>query len=329
MRHRLLGPSGLRVSDLCLGTLTFGESKDWGAAPAEAQAILAAFADAGGTFIDTAPNYGDGAAETIVGRFIAGARDAYVLATKYTASTSRHPLAGGNSRKALRQSIEASLKRLGTDHVDLLWLHFWDGTTPTEEIVRGMDDLITAGKILYWGCSDSPAWLVSRAATLAQLRGRAAPIAIQCEFNLAARTPERELLPMADALDLGVVCWGPLAAGALSGAQHTRIAHPPPALANVAEQVEAVSREVSMSMVQLALGWLIGRGHIPLVGARTAMQLTQSLTASPLDAALLGRLDAIAPPELGFPHALISSSYLRRFALGDTDRVVGPSRARS
>jgi aryl-alcohol dehydrogenase-like predicted oxidoreductase len=328
MRHRLLGGSGLRVSQLCLGSLTFGETRSWGASAAEAESILRAFADAGGSFIDTAPNYAGGAAEAIIGDFVRGSRDDFVIATKYTASANAHPLAGGNSRKSLRKSVEASLSRLGTDHIDLLWLHFWDGTTPTEEIVRGIDDLIGAGKLLYWGISDTPAWLVSRAVTLAQQQGRAAPMAVQIEYNVAARTAERELLPMAAALDLGTVCWGPLAAGALAGGDRTRLAKLPVALAPVAEAVRALADESGVAMPALALGWLLSRGHVPLVGARTAAQLSDTLTATELDAAALARLDAIAPPEPGFPHGLIGSSYLRKFALGDPDCLIPPSRER-
>jgi aryl-alcohol dehydrogenase-like predicted oxidoreductase len=335
MRHRLLGGSGLRVSELCLGSLTFGETKPWGADAETSAAILAAFAGAGGTFIDTAPNYAGGAAEEIVGRFVADQRDAFVLATKYTAAMNRHLLAGGNSRKALRHSVEASLRRLGTDHIDLLWLHFWDGTTPTEEIVRSIDDLISAGKILYWGISDTPAWLVSRATTLAQVANRAGPVAIQIEYNAVSRTPERELIPMAMALDLGVVCWGPLAAGALSGGREPRrtASLSPPSLA--AESLAEVAEQTGYSMISLALGWLLASGCVPLVGARTVGQLSEQIAAveqlsgAPLDEALVARICNVAPPELGFPHALISSNYLRRFALGDPDQLVPPGRIRS
>jgi aryl-alcohol dehydrogenase-like predicted oxidoreductase len=333
MRHRLLGGSGLRVSELCLGTMTFGEQKGWGSDASAADAILAAFADAGGTFIDTAPNYAGGVAEEIVGRFLAGRRDDFAVATKFTASPRAHPLAGGNSRKALRSSVEASLNRLGTDHIDLLWLHFWDGTSPLDEIVRGLDDLVSAGKILYWGFSDTPAWLVSRAAAIAELRGRAGPIATQIEYNVGARTPERELLPMADALDLGVVCWGPLGAGALVGGSLARFAGAKlaPGLAAAAQAVEALATQSGIPASTLALRWLLERGHVPLVGARTREQITASLAALEIEVAVdvLARLDAVAPPEPGFPHGLIGSSYLRRLALGNPGGLAPPRRARA
>jgi aryl-alcohol dehydrogenase-like predicted oxidoreductase len=328
MRHRLLGHTGLRVSELCLGTLTFGERKDWGADADTARAILTRFADAGGTFLDTAPNYADGTAEEIVGDFTAGARDDFVIATKYTASTSRHPLAGGNSRKSLMRSVEASLKRLRTDHIDLLWLHFWDGTTPVAEVMRALDDLVRSGTVLYIGFSDAPAWIVSRAATMAEERGWVKPAAIQLEYNLLARTPERELLPMAEAMDLGRVCWGPLAAGALAGGERRRLARMPAKLAEGAAAVAAIAAEAGLSPPALALGWLLARDCLPVIGARVAGQLEAALSLAPLDPALLERVDAIAPVDPGFPHALIGSSYLRRFALGDPERTALPARPR-
>ena len=329
MRHHLLGHSGLRVSELCLGTLTFGEQKAWGADPDEARCILSRFADAGGTFLDTAPNYGDGEAEAITGAFIAGARDDYIIATKFTASTAPHPLSGGNSRKAMIRSVEGSLRRLGTDHIDLLWLHFWDATTPLDEILRALDDLVRAGKILYTGFSDTPAWLVSRAVTMADLRGWARLVAIQLEYNILARTPERELLPMANALDLGRVCWGPLAAGALAGGERQRLAKMPAKLAENAAAVVKIAVELGLSPVALALGWLRSRDCIPIVGARTQGQIEAAFSPALLDTAVVQRLDAIAPVDPGFPHALIGSSYLRRFALGDLERVMRPKRPRA
>ncbi|MDX3898935.1 MAG: aldo/keto reductase [Sphingobium sp.] len=328
MRHRLLGGSGLRVSELCLGTLTFGERKDWGADADTAFAILTRFSDAGGTFIDMAPNYGDGAGEEIVGAFVTGRRHDFVLATKFTAATQRHPLAGGNSRKAMIHSVEASLRRLGTDYIDLLWLHFWDGTTPIDEIARGLDDLVSSGKILYAGFSDTPAWLVSRAATIAELRGWARPVAIQLEYNILARTPERELLPMAEAMDLGRVCWGPLAAGALTGGEHTRLAKIPPRLAEGAAACVEIATAAGSSPIALALGWLISRGCVPVVGARRPEQLDEALALETIAPDVLAKLDAIATPDLGFPHALIGSSYLRRFALGEPDGLIPLARPR-
>lgn len=334
MRHKLLGPSGLRVSELCLGTLTFGENRVWGTDAEAAGVILRAFADAGGTFLDTAPNYGDGVAEEIIGRFVAGRRDDFVIATKFTAASSRHPLAGGNSRKSMIRSVDASLRRLGTDHIDLLWLHYWDGTTPLDEIMRALDDLVRAGKLLYIGISDTPAWLIGRAALLAELRGWSRVITAQFEYNLAARTAERELLPMAEALDLGIVCWGPLAAGALAGGgdpKRRSAEAVPPAIARVAAAVQARAQDAGLPPAALALRWLMARGLIPLVGARTPEQIVATITAAEKDIepALLTALDDLARPEMGFPHELIGSSYLRKLALGDPAVLLPPKRPRA
>jgi aryl-alcohol dehydrogenase-like predicted oxidoreductase len=337
LRYRLLGPSGLRVSEVCLGTMTFGESRAWGADEATAHAILDRFAEAGGTLIDTAPNYAGGAAEEIVGRYVAGRRDRFVIGTKFTASADPHVSITGNGRKAMRASVEASLRRLGTDHIDLLWLHFWDGTAPLDEILRGLDDLVTQGKVLHIGLSDTPAWLASRAATLAQLRASAPVAAVQIEYSVAARSAERELLPMAEALDLGVLCWGPLAAGALAGGDDPRRrsrAQLPGQLAEVAEGLAAIARDAGVSPLALALYWVLRHprwhGLIPILGARRPDHLAAALDAMAEDIDLshhAARLEALAPVELGFPHDLIASPYLRKMALGGiADRVHAPRR---
>ncbi|MDJ0854760.1 MAG: aldo/keto reductase, partial [Desulfobacterales bacterium] len=211
MRYRLLGHSGLRVSELCLGAMTFGDDRGWGASPAESRRIFDAFAEAGGNFIDTADIYTAGTSEKLVGEFVAGDRERFVLATKYSNSAPvGDPNAAGNHRKNMVQSLEASLKRMQLDYIDLYWLHAWDFMTPVEEVMRAFDDLVRAGKILYAGISDTPAWIVSRADALADFRGWSRFVAIQVEYSLVERTVERELLPMAKALDLGVTAWSPL-----------------------------------------------------------------------------------------------------------------------
>ena len=218
MKYHLLGRSGLRVSELCLGAMTFGEEWGWGASKEESHKIFNAYVDAGGNFIDTANNYTGGTSEKYVGEFISGDRDRFVLATKYTSNTRRgDPNAGGNHRKNIAQSLEASLKRLNTDYIDLYWVHAWDPLTPIEETVRALDDMVRAGKILYIGISDTPAWIVSQANPLANLRGWTEFAGIQIEYSLIERTPERELLPMAGALDIGVTAWSPLGGGVLTG----------------------------------------------------------------------------------------------------------------
>jgi aryl-alcohol dehydrogenase-like predicted oxidoreductase len=209
MNYRLFGPCGLRVSEIALGTMTFGEEWGWGASREESRRIFDAFAAAGGNFIDTANRYTEGTSERLVGEFVAAERERFVVATKYTLFNRKgDPNAAGNHRKNLVQSLEASLKRLGTGYVDLLWVHAWDHLTPVEEVMRGLDDVVRAGKALYVGVSDTPAWIVARANTLAELRGWTPFAGIQIEYSLIQRTVERELLPMARGLGLAVTAWG-------------------------------------------------------------------------------------------------------------------------
>src|SRR6202041_3532645 len=222
MRYRLLGKSGLRVSELCLGTMTFGEDWGWGASKDESRKVYDAFLEAGGKFIDTANVYTNGTSERFLGEFIRGDRQSVVLATKYSnAAPGNDPNAAGNHRKSMMQALEASLKRLQTDYIDLYWVHIWDGITPTEEVMRGLDDIVRQGKVLYVGISDAPAWWVAQANTLAELRGRTRFIGLQIEYSLIERTVERELIPMAKAFNLGLVAWSPLAGGLLSGKYHS------------------------------------------------------------------------------------------------------------
>jgi aryl-alcohol dehydrogenase-like predicted oxidoreductase len=205
MRYKLLGKSGLRVSELCLGTMTFGEDWGWGSTKDESRKIYDAFLEAGGNFIDTANVYTNGTSERLLGEFMHGQRERIVLATKYTgAAPGTDPNAAGNQRKSMVQALEASLKRLKTDYIDLYWLHIWDQITPIEEVMRAFDDLVRQGKILYAGVSDMPAWVVAKANTLADLRGWTPFVGLQIEYSLIERTPERELLPMAAELGLGV-----------------------------------------------------------------------------------------------------------------------------
>ena len=218
MKYYLLGKSGLRVSEICLGAMTFGEEWGWGASKEDSRKVFDVYVDAGGNFVDTANNYTGGTSEKYVGEFIASDRNRFVLATKYTSNTRRgDPNAGGNHRKNMVQSLEASLKRLNTDYIDLYWVHAWDPMTPIEEMMHALEDMIKSGKILYAGISDAPAWVVSQANTLANLKGWTEFIGIQIEYSLIERTSERELLPMASALDVGVTAWSPLGGGVLTG----------------------------------------------------------------------------------------------------------------
>ncbi|NEQ41509.1 MAG: aldo/keto reductase, partial [Okeania sp. SIO3I5] len=217
MQYKLLGKSGLRVSELCLGTMTFGDDWGWGSSQQESKTIYDSFREAGANFIDTANVYTNGTSEKFLGEFIASERDAVVLATKYTNGLGdKNPNGGGNQRKNMVQSVEASLKRLNTDYIDLLWLHIWDFMTPAEEVMRAFDDLVRAGKVLYIGISDAPAWVVAQCNTLAELRGWTQFVGLQIEYSLIQRTPERELLPMSRTFDIGVTAWSPLAGGWLS-----------------------------------------------------------------------------------------------------------------
>ncbi len=218
MKNYLLGKSGLRVSELALGAMSFGTEWGWGIELNEARKMLDLYIDSGGNFVDTANCYTNGSSEKMLGELLGEKRQQIVLSTKYTMNTHPgDPNGGGNHRKSMVRSVETSLQRLKTDYIDLLYLHIWDGTTPVEEILRAMDDLVRAGKVLYVGISDTPAWQISRMQAIADLRGWSPLVALQIEYNLIERTTERELIPMANEMGLGVVPWSPLANGLLSG----------------------------------------------------------------------------------------------------------------
>ena len=344
--YRTLGRSGLRVSPLALGTMTFGTDWGWGADEAEARRIFDLYVERGGNFIDTANFYTGGSSETLLGRFAAGRRDRLVLATKY--SLNMHPgdpNAGGNHRKSLVQSVDASLRRLGTDYIDLLYLHIWDDTTPVDEVMRGFDDLVRQGKLLYAGISDTPAWQVARMQTLAELRGWAPLVALQIEYSLVQRTVERDLVPMADALGLAVAAWSPLGMGVLAGKyrradlargdrdsvavrgtrQQVALTHDMLSDRNlqIADTVREIAQQLNRSSAQVALAWLLqrpGPGAIPIAGARTLAQFEDNLGA--LDVRLspehLQQLDAASAVPLGFPHDFMRLPVPRNNIFGGT-----------
>src|SRR5712675_2425789 len=217
MQYRLLGNSGLRVSEAALGAMTFGDEWGWGAPKDEARKVYDAFREAGGNFVDTANFYTNGTSESFLGEFMQGHRQSIVLATKYTNSNpGTDPNAAGNQRKNMMQAVEASLKRLKTDYIDLYWLHNWDQLTPAEEVMRGFDDLVRAGKVLYVGISDAPAWVVAKSNALAELRGWTRYVGLQIEYSLLERTVERELLPVAKDQQMTVLAWSPLRSGLLA-----------------------------------------------------------------------------------------------------------------
>ena len=323
MRYRTLGRSGLRVSELVLGAMTFGEQGGVGAPLDECRRMLDCYADAGGNTIDTAINYREGASEEIVGELLLGRRESFVLGTKYTVSRDRtDPNAAGNARKNLRASLETSLRRLRTDYIDLYWVHMWDRATPIEETMRALDDAVTAGKILYVGISDAPAWVVARANTLADWHGWSPFVGLQVPYNLLQRDVERELLPMAETLGLGVTTWSPLAGGLLCG-KYTQVggpetgsrlaAHPltEHELAT-AHVVQDVANELGATASQVAIAWIISRGDTihPIIGARREGQLRDNLGALDLrlPAEAIVRLEQAGDFSLGFPADFIAQT---------------------
>lgn len=328
MRYRTFGRSGLRVSELFLGTMTFGEEWGWGASIDECRKIFTAYAEAGGNVIDTANQYTNGDSERIVGELIKGDRDRFVVSTKYTLSVDgTDPNASGNHRMSLRRSLEQSLTRLGTDRIDLFWVHIWDPRTPIEETMRALDDAVRAGKVLYVGISDTPAWVVARANTQAELRGWTPFVGLQLPYSLAQRDIERELLPMADELGMSTAAWSPLAGGLLSG-KFTRGTHDRPTRIDptsiserdlgIARAVDQVADELGTTSSQVALAWTMARRPSlhPILGARRLDQLADNMTAATLTLPdeLVGRLDDASAIPLGFPHDFIVST--RNFVYG-------------
>ena len=330
MRYKLLGKSGLRVSELCLGTMTFGDDWGWGAPKDESRKIFDAFAEgAGGNFIDTANNYTNGTSEKFVGEFVKRDRDHFVIATKYTLTERKQdPNFGGNHRKNMRRSVEGSLQRLGTDHIDLLWLHMWDGMTPVDEVMRALDDLVGAGKVLYVGISDTPAWVVSQANMLADLRGWSRFVAYQGEYSLASRAPERDILPMTQALDITFLAWGALEGGELTGKYNSPTNEPKRSsdtndrIKQIASVLMEVAREAGRTPSQVAINWARQRPYnmIPIIGARSEKQLLDNLGCLEFELTdqQIQRLDEASPIDLGFPHAFLGSNHVRGLIFGET-----------
>jgi aryl-alcohol dehydrogenase-like predicted oxidoreductase len=316
-----LGRSGLRVSPLTLGTMTFGEDWGWGASPQASEAILAEYLERGGNVVDTANIYTNGHSEKIVGDFFAarpGLRERVVLSTKFFANLHPgDPNGGGGGRKALIAQLHESLRRLQTDYVDLYWLHNWDRRAPIEETLRALHDLVAAGKIRYVGLSDVPAWVSAQAQTTAHFRGWAPVTALQLEYSLLERTPEGELLPMAEALGMGVLPWSPLRSGQLSGKYARDNAAPADSRRaglidgptgrdwDVIEAVAQVAAQLGVSSAQVALAWVRSRPAVTstLIGARTIEQLRSNLAS--LEITLrpeqLATLDEPSAPSLDFP----------------------------
>jgi aryl-alcohol dehydrogenase-like predicted oxidoreductase len=335
MRYRTFGRlTGLRVSEYALGAGNFGTSWGVGAEPAEARRMFERFAEAGGTLIDTAETYQHGESETLLGDFLAADRDQFVVATKYSV---------GNDRRGMVRAVEGSLERLKTDRIDLYWVHHQDGVTPIEEVLRGLDDLVTSGKILHAGFSNFPAWRVARAQTIAELRGWAPVTGIQVEYSLVERSADRELLPMAEALGLGVALWSPLGGGLLTGKYResdagrltdwNRLIHTEDSgqKTRTVDEVLAIATELDVPPAQVAMAWLRDRDArsatslISIIGPRNVAQLDDYLAA--LDVTLTreqaDRLDAVSAPTLGVPHG-VAAEVRERFVGADFDLAPVP-----
>ena len=340
--YRLLGRSGLRVSPLCLGTMSFGTDWGWGSDEKASREVFDAYTARGGNFIDTANFYTGGTSEKILGRLLGAERDRFVLATKYTLSMREDdPNAGGNHRKSMARSIDASLKRMDTDYIDLYWLHAWDYTTPPDEVMRALDDLVRAGKVLYLGISDTPAWKSAQCNTIAELSGWTRFIAQQVPYSLGQREPERDLIPMGNELGIATLPWSPLDGGILTGkyAADDLVCMREVRTANtlvsdqrrvnltekklkIADTVKQVAQRVGRSAAQVALNWVLGRPGVvsPVIGARTVKHLEDNVGALDfrLDDEAIDTLDRVSAISRGFPHEMIEGDFVKSLIHGRT-----------
>lgn len=341
MKYKKLGSSGLKVSELCLGTMTFGEEFGIGAPETECRDVYDAFLAAGGNFLDTADMYNAGTSERMLGDFVGRDRDYLVLASKYSLTTrTDDPNAGGSHRKNLVQSLEASLRRLQTEYLDLYWVHGWDGSTGMAEVMRALDDQVHAGKILHIGVSNAPAWVIAAANTLATERNLTPFTAMQLHYNLIERSIERDHFAVARAQDMAILPWSPLAGGFLTGkfdeaaaagaSDGARLLSSPrggqlledAGKLEVAEAVSAMARDIGCSTAQLALAWMMRRSQacvVPVIGARKASQLEDNLGAVDVEVseAQLAKLDALTGLEPEYPHTLYASEFFNTMMYGE------------
>jgi aryl-alcohol dehydrogenase-like predicted oxidoreductase len=342
--YTLLGSSGLRVSPLCLGTMTFGTEWGWGAPIETARAIFDRYLEAGGNFVDTADLYTAGKSEEFLGEFLKARRDRVVLATKYTFNAQPgDPNAGGNQRKNFRRAVEGSLQRLRTDYIDLYWLHCWDGLTPVDEVMATVDALVREGKILHFALSDTPAWYAARAWTLAEMRGWERPCAMQLEYSLVERNIEREHIPLALESRMAVLPWSPLASGFLTG-KYKRTASDiegqgrlqqmknnpifdkfAPENWRVLDELLLVAKELGRSPAQVALNWVTKRPGVAstIIGATSLAQLDDNLKALEFDIPkeLAKRLEAAGRPKTVFPYTFFEPARRGGVSGGTTVRA--------
>ena len=335
MNYKLFGKTGLRVSELALGTMTFGTEWGYGADYNDSKDIFDFYANADGNFIDTANLYTNGSSEKYVGEFIARDRDHFVLSTKYTLRDSnaddrkQDPNYSGNHRKNLMRSVEASLKRLNTSYIDILWLHAWDFYTPLDEILRGLNDLVSSGKVNYIGISDTPAWIVAEANTISHFRGWSAFAGLQIEYSLVQRSAERDLIPMADHFGMTVTNWSPLAGGVLTGKylNNEKGRHPVGSgkrterNMNIAEAVVNIAKVYGYTPSQVAIAFTRRNklNTIPILGARTLEQVQDCLGAATIElpTEAIMELESVSKIELGFPHDFLNSKNVKDIVFSD------------
>ncbi len=353
--YRRLGDSGLMVSPLCLGTMTFGTAWGWGADEETSRAIFDAYADAGGNFIDTADFYTNGESERLVGDFVRTDRDRFIVATKYTINRRRNaadPNAGGNARRSMIRGLEASLKRMKLEAVDLFWLHMWDFSTPVDEVMRAFDDLVRSGKVHYIAISDTPAWKIAQLNTYAHAHALTRFVATQQEYSLIRRDLERDVIPMARELGVAVLPWSPLGGGVLTGKYTRQDLEAQQAAAkdkrgggdpfdsenrmiqlterkiSVAEAVRTVADEIGASPAQVALRWLLTRAGVTsvIIGARKMNQIEDNLGALAVDLGEdhLETLEKASRIELGFPHDFVRGPFVRELITGGADVEFNP-----
>lgn len=331
MRYKLFGKSGLKVSEVCLGAMTFGEEWGTGSDFETSKKVFETFADAGGNFIDTANFYTNGTSEKYLGEFVGDERDKYVLASKYTLiEDASHPNGTGNSRRNMMRTVEVSLKRMNTDYIDVLWVHMWDFTTRVDEVLRAMNDLISQGKVCYIGISDTPAWVVAKANMMAELRGWEEFVGLQAEYSLITRDIERELIPMADDFGMSITTWSPLGAGLLTGKYNQgmveggRLSEKSvkfnPRNIQIAQTVAKIADKLGKSSSQVALNWLRAQNKniIPIIGSRKPHQIHENLKClewelSQDDLMTLSEVSAI---DLGFPTKFLKEDAPRKYSFG-------------